>query len=64
MKSILFVCCFVLAILTCSDANAQCEGGSCSLPGRVVVRQSNVVRSVATVRPFRRGWFGRRNDRG
>lgn len=64
MKSFLLACCLVLAVLTCSDCFAQCEGGTCSLPGRVVVRQSNVVRSVAAVRPFRRGWFGRRNDRG
>ena len=64
MKSFLIVACFVLAVLTCSDVNAQCEGGSCSLPGRVIVRSSNIVRTVA-VRPFRRGWlFGRRSGRG
>lgn len=60
MRPLLLVLCLTLACLVCSDVNAQCEGGSCSLPGRPVLRAGNVVRSVA-VRPFRRGWLlGRR----
>lgn len=58
MKSFLLAVCLILAFLVCSDANAQCEGGSCSLPSRVVVRSANRVRTVA-VRPFRVRWFGR-----
>lgn len=65
MKSFLLIICFVLAILTCSDASAQCGIGNGSLPGSRVVRAAeNVVRTVARARPFRRGWFSRRNDRG
>lgn len=58
MKTLLIAVCLVLAIATCSDCVAQCSGGSCSLPGRPVVRAGNVVRAVV-VRPFRRQWFGR-----
>lgn len=54
MKNILLAACLVLAVLTCSSASAQCENGSCALPGRPVVRATVVVRSVA-VRPFFRG---------
>jgi hypothetical protein len=89
MKSFLLAVCFVLAILACSDASAECEGGSCSLPSRVVAMSSQHVRQTAftvnrpirsrapqaagsivqtvkeaAVRPFRRGWFSRRSDRG
>lgn len=63
MKSFLLAVCLILAVLVCSDVNAQCEGGSCSLPGRPVVRAGTAVRSVA-VRPFRRGWLFNRRGRG
>lgn len=45
-KTIMIVFCFVTAILCCSTCFAQCEGGICSLPGRVVVRTSQRTREV------------------
>lgn len=45
-KTIMIVLCFVTAILCCSTCFAQCEGGVCALPGRVVVRTSQRTREV------------------
>lgn len=53
MKTLLLAACLVLSAIVCVPAAAQCSGGSCSLPGRLVVRSAVSIRAVS-VRPFRR----------
>lgn len=63
MKPLLLSICLILSAICCVPASGQCEGGSCSLPETrraVVVRTQSTLRAVATARPFRVRWFGRR----
>lgn len=58
MKTLLLATCLVLSALVCVPAAAQCSGGSCSLPVRLVVRSSVSIRAVS-VRRVRQMWWRR-----
>jgi hypothetical protein len=60
MRNVLIACCLALSTICCVPAVAQCSGGTCVTPGRVVVRTVYSVRAVTTARLFRRGRIVRR----